>query len=199
MKIYNIYLALLKQWWRISVPHRLRYYGIKIGYGTVFNGMPMVSLADKSSITIGDNAVLTSHSAFTALGVSKSCILRTLQQGANITIGNNVGISSTTICAAQSVQIGSECLIGADVVIMDTDFHSLKPEGRRYNKNPDDIGVSPVVIRDNVFIGTRAIILKGVTIGKNAVVGAGAVVCCDVSANSIVVGNPAKSLHRRVL
>lgn len=199
MKIYNIYLALLKRWWRISVPHRLRYLGIKIGCGTVFNGMPMVSLAEKSSITIGDNAVLTSHSSFTALGVSKSCVLRTLQQGANITIGNNVGISGATICASQSVQIGAECLIGADVLIMDTDFHSVQPEKRRYNKNPDDIEVSAVVIGDNVFIGARVIILKGVTIGKNAVVGAGAVVCCDVSDNSIVAGNPAKPLHREKL
>ncbi len=195
MRLSDIYLALLKRWWRISIPCRLRHYGVIIGKKVTFHGLPIISMTESSTISIGEKAVLASHNTFTALGVSKPCILRTLRKGATITIAQSTGLSGVTLCAAQSIQIGAECLIGADVLIIDTDFHALKPEGRRYNKKYEDVGVRPVVIQDNVFIGTRAIILKGVTIGENAVVGAGAVVSQDVPDNCIVAGNPAKIIH----
>ena len=55
---------------------------------------------------------------------------------------------------------------------------------------------APVVIEDNVFIGARCIILKGVTIGENSVVGAGSVVTKSIPANEIWAGNPAKFIRK---
>jgi acetyltransferase-like isoleucine patch superfamily enzyme len=62
---------------------------------------------------------------------------------------------------------------------------------RRYNNNWNDIGIAPITIKENVFIGTGSIIGKGVTIGENSIVAAGSVVHRDVPANVIVGGNPA--------
>jgi acetyltransferase-like isoleucine patch superfamily enzyme len=129
------------------------------------------------------------------LGVNHAVILRTLRQNAVIEIGDDTGISGATICAAELVSIGKGCLIGANVTIVDTDFHAIKPQSRRYNSNPVDIATSPVRIGDNVFIGTGAIILKGVTLGNDSVIGAGAVVVENVPAGHIAAGNPAKSLR----
>ena len=78
-------------------------------------------------------------------------------------------------------------------MITDTDFHSVQIEYRR--ESPDThVVVAPVRISDGVFIGARVIILKGVTIGENAVIGAGSVVTKDVHANEVWAGNPAKCI-----
>lgn len=171
---------------------RIRQLGVHFGERCVFRGMPLVSMAESSRIELGDRVVLTSHSAFTALGVSRPCVLRTIRADANIVIGADTGISGGVICAAVNITIGKRCLIGADVKITDTDFHALKPENRRYNNKIEDVAVAPVVIGDDVFIGTGAIILKGVTIGVGSVIGAGSVVTRDVPDYSIAVGNPAQ-------
>lgn len=149
-----------------------------------------------SQIIIGDECVLCSSSSETALGVNHPVVLRTLSRRAAIKIGSNTGISGGSICSAVSVEIGRECLIGANVTISDTDFHPINPVGRAYNNNPLDIASLPVVVEDNVFIGTGAIILKGVRIGKNSVIGAGAVVTNDVPPDSIAAGNPAKVIRK---
>jgi acetyltransferase-like isoleucine patch superfamily enzyme len=157
--------------------------------------MPIITLANESIIEIRENAVICSDSEKTALGVNHPVVLRTLAPGAIIVIGKNTGISGGTICAATRVEIGNECLIGANVTIADTDFHPLNPQGRRHSNNPREIGTASIVIEDNVFIGTNVVILKGVRVGKNSVIGAGSVVTKDVPENAIVAGNPARLLR----
>lgn len=155
---------------------------------------PILERAEGSQIRIGARAVLCSDPAGTALGVRAPVILRTLAPGATIDIGDDTGISGGVICAAKLVQIGRRCLIGADCMIFDTDFHQRDPNNRRYAK-PDWARISrPVIIGDDVFLGARATITKGVTIGNGAIVGAGAVVTRDVPAGAIVAGNPARIL-----
>jgi acetyltransferase-like isoleucine patch superfamily enzyme len=190
----RIWLKILQIWWQITVPIRLQILGVELGRDVRFYGMPIVSLAKKSRIYIGDSVTLCSDSRFTALGVNHPVVLRTLQPQAEILIGSDTGISGGSICAALSVKLGRECLIGANVSIMDTNFHALKPEKRRFNKNPNDIATAAVVIEDNVFIGTGTIVMKGVHIEHNSVVGACSLVTKNVSQNTIVGGNPAKFL-----
>lgn len=93
------------------------------------------------------------------------------------------------------IRIGDMCLIGANVTIADTDFHAISPSGRRYNNDPRAISCSPVLIGDNVFLGTGTIVLKGVRIGDNSIIGAGSVVTADIPPNSIAAGNPARVLR----
>lgn len=182
--------------WRSIVPWRVNKLGVKLAPNAVLLGMPIISMVKGSTIEISANASLCSSSKYTALGVNHPVILRTLREGAKIVIGHDTGISGTTICAAVSVIIGNQCLIGANVIIVDTDFHSIEPQNRRHNSNPVDITASAVFISDNVFIGVGSIILKGVKIGKNSVIGAGAVVTKDVPENVIVAGNPAVILRK---
>jgi acetyltransferase-like isoleucine patch superfamily enzyme len=175
---------------------KIRRSGVIVALNVTFYGAPIISIAKDSAIEIGENCVICSDSNMTDLGVNHPVVMRTLRPGANIIIGSDTGISGGAICAAVSVKIGNECLIGANVVIADTDFHPINPLGRRYNLNSLEISAMPVEIEDNVFIGTSAIILKGVKIGKHSVIGAGSVVTKDVPPNSIVAGNPAKVLKR---
>lgn len=178
--------------WRTYTPWRLRSLGVVIGDNVSFLGTPIVSMAANSSIRIAEKANICSVPQYTALGVNHASVLRTVRTGASIHIGKNTGISGGSICAAVAVSIGDECLIGANVTITDSDFHPIGAKNRRYNNDHNDIQTAAVSIKDNVFIGTGAIILKGVTIGKNSVIGAGSVVTRSFPENSIVAGNPAK-------
>jgi acetyltransferase-like isoleucine patch superfamily enzyme len=91
------------------------------------------------------------------------------------------------IVAGGSVSIGRDCKIARDVIIMDTDQHVL-PDGQ--------MEIRPVDIGDRVWIGARAIVLKGVSIGHDSVVGAGAIVTKSVPPHSVVVGTAARVLQR---
>lgn len=172
----------------------LRRNGVKVGNRTRFLGIPFVEATPDSKILIGDSCLLISKFQETALGVSHPVILRTLKKGAAIVIGNDSGLSGTTINAAIGVSIGSRCLIGADVLICDTDFHPISYENRRYADLPTPHEMDRVYLGDDVFVGARAIILKGVTIGRGSVVGAGSVVTKSFADFSIIAGNPAKKI-----
>jgi acetyltransferase-like isoleucine patch superfamily enzyme len=192
-------LSRIKQtWWNLTVIPSLRASGVEIAEEVRMQGKPIVSLARNSRIQIGARCVLCSDSQFTALGINHPIVIRTLRQGAEIVVGEDTGMSGGSICAASSIRIGAGCLIGANVTLADTDFHAISPSNRRYNSNPDEIAVAPIVIEDNVFIGADVFILKGVTVGKNSVIGAASVVTRDVPENSVAAGNPARVVRRIV-
>jgi maltose O-acetyltransferase len=100
-------------------------------------------------------------------------------------------VNGTRFSCALSIRIGNDAILG-DARISDTDHH---PVSRRRNVDRSlEAAVRPVVIADNVWIGGGAGVLKGVTIGPNAVVGFGAVVTKDVPADRVAAGNPARDL-----
>jgi acetyltransferase-like isoleucine patch superfamily enzyme len=187
-KLAQVVYGMLAGW-------RLRWHGVEVSRGARMMGVPIVERHAGSRICIGDGVVLCSRSRWTALGVAHPVVLRTLKPGAAITIGRGTGISGGAICAAISVSIGERCLVGADVVIIDTDFHAVDSALRDDGWNR--VACAPVHIGDDVFIGTRALILKGVRIGNGATIGAGAVVTRSVPALAIVAGNPATMLRMR--
>jgi acetyltransferase-like isoleucine patch superfamily enzyme len=170
--------------------------GVSLGTGVRFRGSPIMTRVEHSTISIGDRSVLISDSRYTALGVRSPVILRTLMPGAHLRIGDDVGLSGAVICAALAVAIGNGCLVGADVMIFDNDFHPVEHPARRYSTQDDASQFAPVVIERNVFIGARSIICKGVTIGQNSVIGAGSVVTRSVPENSVYAGSPAKFIRK---
>lgn len=174
---------------------KLRQLGVEFGMNLHLSGMPIVSLVDRSYIKIGERVVLTSESKYTALGVNHPVILRTLNPGASIIIGNHVGISGGTICAAQRVILGNYTMLGANVTIADTNFHPLSVSNRRYTNENSVVDAKEIIIGNNVFIGTNSIVLKGVQIGDNAVIGAGSVVTQDIPTNAIAAGNPCRVIR----
>lgn len=93
------------------------------------------------------------------------------------------------------IHIGDHCLLAGGVVIQDHDGHPLDPARRRAGEPAPEEAVHRVCIGDGAWIGRRSMILKGVTIGENAVVGAGSLVVRDVPANSLVAGSPARLIR----
>ena len=114
-------------------------------------------------------------------------------ENAHIIIGSNVKMSQVYITAMNNVTIQDNVMIGACVKIWDTDFHSADYELRLQSKGTK---TAPVTIKEGAFIGACSIILKGVTIGKHSVIGAGSVVTNDVPDGEVWAGNPAKFIKR---
>lgn len=169
--------------------------GVAVGDGVRVMGRPIVVISPEASLRIGKSCVLISRSRDTALGVAHPCVMRAMRPGAEISIGDDCGLSGVSLVAVESIRIGEACLLGANVTVIDSDLHPVASAQRRHAAS-ETVESAPVVIEGNVFIGANAIILKGVTIGRDAVVGAGSVVVSDVPAGSIAAGNPARVVGR---
>ena len=102
----------------------------------------------------------------------------------------------TTFSMAKGISIGNDCLISGGCVFQDNDGHPLDAKERKAGNHVSQDEVHQVVIEDNVWIGARVTVLKGVTIGENSVVGTGAIVTEDIPAGSLAVGNPAKVIKK---
>jgi acetyltransferase-like isoleucine patch superfamily enzyme len=142
--------------------------------------------------------VLTSRWKSNSLGSPHPTTLQTLRSGAQLSIGDDSGLSSVTISCFTRIAIGDRVLVGSGVLITDNDHHDIRaspPTARRHAGAPDSQETDRVEIGDDAFIGARSIILKGVTIGQGAVVGAGSVVTSDVPPAAIAAGNPARVIH----
>lgn len=145
-------------------------------------------LHGRGEYSIGNDVVILSG-AMENPTVGEAATHLNARKGARIVIGNHVGISNAAITAKEAVIIEDDVSIGAGAVIMDTDFHPISYEERI--ENPSNGKCGAVYIKKGAFIGARAMILKGVTIGEYAVVGAGAVVTKSVPDGEIWAGNPA--------
>ncbi|MBF0244855.1 MAG: acyltransferase [Planctomycetes bacterium] len=157
------------------------------------NGRIMICLFAKyGQIKIGKKVVINSSIDANPVG-GHHTILLFKGDGALIEIDDGAGISNATICAREHIRIGKQVFLGAGCKIFDTDFHSV-----RFQERWDDVNIpsAPVSIGDRAFIGSDAIILKGVTIGEESVIGAGALVAKSVPPGEIWGGSPAKFIKK---
>ena len=163
---YGVVSHLLGLWLRTRVQ--------KAGILIVRGGWPLPAIENRGGyIEIGNCGLFS--------GVRLEC-----WRGARISIGHGTYLNrNVEVVAAGSVRIGRDCKIARDVIIMDTDQHAIADQ---------ELIVRPVVIGDRVWIGSRAMILKGVTLGHDSVVGAGAIVTRSVPPFSVVVGPAARVL-----
>lgn len=114
--------------------------------------------------------------------------------GSSLRVGDNSGIGVAAKLSPQ-VTIGSSVLMGEDVVFL-TQNHAYKRANQTIGSQ-GDLPVEGIRVGDDVWIGTRAMILPGVTIGTGAIVGAGSVVTKSVEPYSVVAGNPARVVASR--
>jgi acetyltransferase-like isoleucine patch superfamily enzyme len=146
-----------------------------LGKRVTLRGRPAVS--NDGTLTIGERVRLVSTVA--------QLELVTLP-GGHLEIGDNVFINyGSSLVASNHVRIGNDTLIGTHVMVMDCDFHRVE------DKAWDTEGL-PIIVEDRAWLGNRSIILKGVTIGHDAVVAAGSVVTKDVPPRTVVAGSPAR-------
>ena len=164
--------------------------GVAVGRRARISSAPIIFRHAEAAITIGDYCALANSLLENPAGASHPTVLAAVKKGARLVIGNHVGISGAILFAFREICIGDHVKIGAGVKIYDNDFHPLQKLARRIN-SAEHIGIAPVYIGNDVWIGTDAIILKGVTIGEGAIVAAGSVVTRDVAAHTIVGGTPA--------
>lgn len=158
------------------------------------NGIPYIMVARRGKFSIGKNFAMNNSIKGNPIGCYERCTFFEDRE-AVLTIGDNVGMSQAALICHKSITIGNNVKIGGGVCIYDTDFHSLDPVIRRSSEDLKNRAEKPVVIGNDVFIGAKSIILKGVTIGENSVIGAGSVVAKTVPANQIWAGNPAKFIR----
>lgn len=143
----------------------------------------------KTSLRMGQKSELTVNGSAC---ICNGCRI-TIEDGARLVLGNNVLINENSrITAYTEIQIGSGSWISWDVNILDTDFHTVVNNAVTKHQN------ASVNIEDNVWIGARAMILKGVTVGEGAIIAAGAVVTKDVPPKCLAAGNPAKIIKENV-
>ena len=159
-----------------------------------FSGKTLFAVAPLTKVKIGRNVVFNSsyhtvNPTLTKINVSGGGIL---------CIGDNSGLSSTVIICKDRIEIGNNVNIGAGTMIFDSNMHSTdwRIRADRRKDCPEKAAKAPVVIEDNVFIGARCIIGKGVTIGTCSMIAAGSVVVKDIPANCIAGGNPCKVIKQ---
>ena len=175
-------------WWPHPIPPNIHYgTGFYCESSQVFRQFRSIH---PRAVVLGDHVSCYAGSSF-AIGENGTC-----------SVGDFTLLNGALIMAQERIEIGSHCLISWQVGIADSDFHPLAASDRRRDAEAlapyladrpsrPSIRPAPVVIRDNVWIGMNATILKGVTIGENSVVAAGSVVVKDVPPNTVVAGNPA--------
>ena len=165
-----------------------------VGKNLRINGR--IHVSNMGILRIGDDVAINSGVEFNPAGGEGSTWI-TVQEGAVLKIGDRVGMSNVVIDAWQEVIIEDKVAIGACCVIRDNDAHSLNVEERLDPElNRRHTKCAPVLIKRGAFIGMRCIILKGVTIGEESVIGAGSVVTKSVPDREIWAGNPAQFIRK---
>jgi len=169
----------------------LKLHGVKLKQGLCIYSLPLCRRHPLATIEIGSNVIISNKLSENMAGITHRSVLWASKPGARLIIGNNVGMSGVILCCTTQIIIEDYVNLGAGVMIYDTDFHPIDAYARRvHDKNK--IKSASVHICEDAWIGTEAIILKGVTVGKRAVIAARAVVTSDIPDDCIAAGVPAK-------
>ncbi len=163
------------------------WWGVGLGEKCAFNGRPRFNRHPESHISIGSGCIFNSLISSNFIGVNRPCMISTLKEGARIEIGDRCGFSGTVIACGAYIALGNHIRCGANTLITDTDWHT---EDHRAGAD------APVIIEDNVWLGVNVTVLKGVTIGHGALVGANSLVNRSLPPGVIAAGNPARIIRK---
>ncbi len=141
----------------------------------------------RGDLIVGDDVLIDGKCSFTF--AARFTANPTLIIGSGTGIGHDCGFT-----VGKRIVIGRNCRIASGVWMFDSPGHSTDPQSRLDDIPAGDADVKPITVADNVWIGGRAVVFPGVTIGEGSVVSACAVVTADVPPYSIVAGNPARRI-----
>lgn len=175
---------------------KARLLGVRLGSHVRAHGPVGLLRWPGGEISIGDGChFISSWRRSSACCLAWPCRLRVFGPGASISIGEGCEISGASITArSTSIILGKNVMLAPNCIIVDSDFHAPWPAERR-RLDPGFERDRPVSIGDNAWIGMSCIILKGVSIGHGAIIGAGSVVSRDVPPNALACGAPARLLQ----
>ena len=184
-------------WLRIKTLVLSKLWRLECDNTVKFIGPTIIRAYEKGAISIGPRSKFVAGIKNNLVGLTNPTIL-CAPRGAKIQIGHDVGCSSVVIHAKTSIVLGNYLNIGGNVRIFDHDFHAVEWNNRRPPQNSSAVRSKPIIIEDDVFIGTNAIILKGTHIGARSVIAAGSVVFgLHIPPDSLVKGNPAHVVERK--
>ncbi len=183
-------------WGTLRLRCKAAFVGVTVAQGVSAHGPVGLMRWPGSHITIGAGAsLISSWRRATAAALASPVRLRTFGPGARIDVGPGAQLSGTSITArSTAISIGRQVLLAPNCIIVDSDFHAHWPPEARATQ-PGIESDRPVTIGDYAWIGLNCIILKGVTIGEGAIIGAGSVVTRDVPPHSLAAGSPARVLR----
>lgn len=166
---------------------KMRLWGVEFGKKCSFRGNMVFYRGVGATIVIGDDCAFNNDSHFNFRGINHRSILQAVN-GGEIKIGNHCGFSGVSIVSSVNITIGNDVMCGTNVMIGDRNDHEDKyPEWQPL----------PVKIGNNVWIGMNSIVMRGVTIGDDSIIGANSVVTKDIPSNCIAAGNPCKVIRER--
>jgi acetyltransferase-like isoleucine patch superfamily enzyme len=180
----------------------LRLTKIEYGSGLLLKGVPFIYNIKGATMRIGRDVTVKSSFLSNLVGLYSRTIIVTRAPGAEIVIGDNVGISGATIYARKGIYIGDNTCIGGNCKILDNDFHPLEAEERNRllksakGGDSDLVPAKEIRIGRDCFIGCNTLILKGTVLGDGCVVGAGAVVSGKFEDKCVIAGNPARVIRK---
>lgn len=163
---------------------------IKFGRNLSIKKRPIISIKNGGCLKIGNNVKLNSNNNKYHINLFRPVKIMINGSKSLISIGDNCRIHGSCLNAINEISIGANCLIAANCQILDNSGHDI------YESNMQKISSKSkkVVIEDNVWIGTGSIILPGTKIGRGSVVSAGSVVRGSFDSNSLIAGNPSKTV-----
>lgn len=204
-KLFNIKISINRIYNKGVKPLNVQqdHNSIEKGVNTITKGLSIdvrkVNPQEEKRLLIGKNSVVSGNYVFET-------------EKGKITIGDNTFIGGGLFVCVDSISIGNNVMFSWGCTVIDTNAHSIDSEKRRNDvkdwykglkennigayKDWSNVISKPIVVMDDAWIGFNVIILKGVTIGKGAIVGAGSVVTNDVPDYAVVAGNPAVLLKK---
>lgn len=182
-------------WWSTFYSTYLRCHpGVRLLGRLTVTGRMIWKIDPRAQVTIHPGVRIHSGPRVNAFGGHRPAIVWVLP-GGKLTLGAGAGISSSTLVCQRELTVGARVMVGGACEIIDTDFHPLDAHARAAH-DASAVRTAAVDLREDAWIGGRVMILKGVTIGAGAIVGAGSVVTRSVPAGEVWAGNPARPVRQ---